>query len=187
MRKLALLSALTLTACATGPVENGSGNPQDAFFARMKSLCGQNFEGRLETTDPADKDFAGKRLLARSVGCTDSEVRIAFDVGEDKSRTWIVTRTPDGVRLKHRHMLKDGSVDPLSNYGGDTVAPGTPARQEFPADAESKAIFTREGRTVSLSNIWAFEVEPGEMLTYELARPGRLFRVAFDLTKPVEE
>lgn len=186
MRGIAAFSCvLNLTACATVPAEPA--NPQDAFFARMKSLCGQNFEGRLATTDPADTDFAGKRLLARSAGCTDSEVRIAFDVGEDKSRTWIITRTPDGVRLKHRHLLKDGSVDPLSNYGGDTVAPGTVMRQEFPADQESKDMFVKEGREISLTNVWAFEVKPGKALTYELARPGRLFRVSFDLTKPVEQ
>lgn len=175
--------ALSLAACATTPPV--AADPADAFFARMKTLCGKTFAGRLANDDPADADFAGKALVARGVGCDDDEVRVAFDVGEDRSRTWIITRTPAGLRLKHRHLLKDGSVDPVSNYGGDTAAPGTPARQEFPADAESKAMFMREGRAVSLTNVWAFEVEPGVALTYELARPGRLFRVTFDLSKPL--
>lgn len=177
------LATLGLTACATTSAEFA--NPQDVFFAQLKSLCGKNFEGRLVSTDPADADFAGKRLLARGVGCSANEVRIAFDVGEDKSRTWILTRTPAGIRLKHRHLLKDGSVDPVSNYGGDTMTPGTALRQEFPVDQESKDMFVAEGRTVSLTNVWAFEVEPGKALTYELKRPGRLFRVSFDLTRAV--
>jgi hypothetical protein len=36
-----------------------------------------------------------------------------------------------------------------------------------------------------MTNVWAIELEPGRRYVYELARPGRLFRVEFDLTKPV--
>ena len=82
-------------------------------------------------------------------------------------------------------MLKDGTEDPVSQYGGDTTQPGTALRQAFPVDAFSKAMFTKEGRTVSNTNIWAFEVAPGQTLTYELARPNRLFRVAFDVANPI--
>lgn len=176
------LVAIAMSGCATTAAKPV---PADLFFASLKSLCGKSFAGRLVTTDPADAGFAGTPLVARSVGCGKGEVRIAFDVGADRSRTWIITRTPDGLRLKHRHLLKDGSVDPVSNYGGDTTGPGNALRQEFPADAESKAMFAREGRQVSLTNVWAFEVAPGDTLTYELARPGRLFRVTFDLSKPL--
>jgi hypothetical protein len=71
-------------------------------------------------------------------------------------------------------------------YGGDTAAPGTAGRQAFPVDAESRALFTRENRAASLNNTWALEVEPGRLFVYELSRPGgRLFRVEFDLTRPV--
>lgn len=184
LRYLPLLALLGCTTPQTPPAA-----PADAFLAGLKTLCGRTVSGRLVTSDPADAAFAGKALVARSVGCTDDEVRIAFDVGEDRSRTWIVTRTATGLRLKHRHLLKDGSVDPVSNYGGDTVAAGTAQRQEFPVDAESRAMFAREGRSVSNTNVWAFEIAPGAALTYELARPaesgkpGRLFRVTFDLSK----
>jgi hypothetical protein len=70
-------------------------------------------------------------------------------------------------------------------YGGDTSDAGTATRQEFPEDAESKALFEREGLAASLGNVWALEIEPGVRYAYELARPGRLFRVEFDLTRPV--
>ena len=66
-----------------------------------------------------------------------------------------------------------------------TASAGTAERQEFPVDAESQALFTREGRTVSNTNTWAMEIRPGRSFVYELARPGRLFRVEFDLTRPI--
>lgn len=52
-------------------------------------------------------------------------------------------------------------------------------------DAESRALFQREGLTASVGNTWAIEIDPGATFVYELARPGRLFRVEFDLTRPV--
>jgi len=70
-------------------------------------------------------------------------------------------------------------------YGGDTATPGTAGRQEFPVDAESKALFERQGLKASMTNTWAIEIAPGQRYVYELARPGRLFRVEFDLTKPI--
>ncbi len=171
---------LALSACVS---VRQKPSEQDRFFAAMQTTCGKQFSGRMVTNDPADADFAGKAMLARGVGCSKDEVRIAFDVGEDRSRTWIITRTGAGLRLKHRHLLKDGSVDPLSNYGGDTANAGSAKRQEFPVDDFSKILFTKEGRTVSLTNVWAFEIDPSKTLTYELARPNRLFRVSFDLSQ----
>lgn len=71
-------------------------------------------------------------------------------------------------------------------YGGDTTQPGSEQRQEFPVDAESVAMFQREGLKASVSNTWAMELVPAQRFVYELSRPGgRLFRVEFDLTKPV--
>lgn len=182
MKKLSFVFALLLTGCATSdPVAL----PADGFFRELSLLCGKSFEGKLAAGDDSDASFKSAKMRAHVRECTSREVRIAFDVGEDKSRTWIVSKTESGLRLKHRHMLKDGTEDPVSQYGGDTVTSGTVMRQEFPADAFSKDMFTKEGRTVSNANIWAFEIMPKQVLTYELARPGRLFRVSFDLARPV--
>ena len=72
-------------------------------------------------------------------------------------------------------------------YGGDTSTPGTLVRQEFPVDAGSIAMFEREQRSASVTNVWAMEIEPRKRCLYELSRPGgRLFQVEFDLTKPAE-
>lgn len=184
MRLPAFLASALLPACASlAPPQ-----PADAFMASLRSLCGRAFEGRVVTGDPADADFAGKRLVMHVRECPAGEVRIPFHVGDDRSRTWIVTRTATGLRLKHDHRHADGSPDELTMYGGDTATPGTPARQEFPVDAESIALFTRTNRTVSNSNVWAMEVNGGTF-AYELRRPpipgGRFFRVEFDLARPV--
>lgn len=182
MRKLLVLGALSLASCASTP---DPASPADTFFQRLSTLCGKSFAGKLIAGNESDASFATADLRVHARECSDREIRIAFDVGEDRSRTWIVTRTESGLRLKHRHLLKDGSEDPVSQYGGHTATVGTASRQEFPVDEFSKAMFTREGRTVSNTNVWAFEVETAQVLVYELARSGRLFRVSFDLVKPL--
>lgn len=184
MKRIATLALLALGACATAPVPV---SPQDAFFANLTALCGQRFEGRVVTTDPADAAFANGRLLMHVRDCSANEVRIPFWVGEDRSRTWVITRTDAGLRLKHDHRHEDGTEDVLSQYGGDTADAGTAERQEFPVDQFSKDLFTRENRTVSNTNVWAVEVHPGRIYAYELRRENRHFRVEFDLTRPVAQ
>ena len=175
---------LILSGCTTLAV----GQPADAFMARLQSLCGQAFEGRAVTGDPADAAMRSQRLVMHVRECSAAEVKIPFFVGDDRSRTWVITRTATGLRLKHDHRHADGSPDELTMYGGDTATPGTAVRQEFPVDAESIALFTRTNRTVSNSNVWAMEI--GEsVFAYELRRPPgpaeRYFRVEFDLRRPV--
>ena len=182
-------AALTLAvpACTTLSASRDPA-PQDAFFERLSTLCGQAFAGRVavDTPAPAGNDpFAGKPLVMHVRECSERELRIPFHVGSDRSRTWVIAHTGGGLRLKHDHRHEDGSSDAVTMYGGDTANAGTASRQEFPVDAESKAMFLREGRAVSVSNTWGLEVEPGRVFVYELARPQRLFRVEFDLTKPV--
>ena len=184
MRWLVVLALAALAACANiAPPP-----PADAFFTRLHALCGRAFEGRVVSDDPNDASFAGKRLVMHVRECSPGELRIPFHVGDDRSRTWIVSRTANGLRLKHDHRHEDGSPDELTMYGGDTAAAGTAARQSFPADAESVALFTRTNRAVSNDNIWALEVD-GRTFAYELRRPpipgGRFFRVEFDLGRPV--
>lgn len=179
--------AVVLSSCATPTLRTTT--PQDAFFERLSALCGKAFAGRIaiDTPAPTGSDpFAGKPLVMHVRDCNERELRVPFHVGDDRSRTWVVTRTGSGLRLKHDHRHADGSSDAVTMYGGDTASAGTASRQEFPVDAESKAMFSREGRAVSNTNVWAMEVEPGRVFVYELARPGgRLFRVEFDLSKPV--
>lgn len=182
-RLIPLAAALGVAGCATASTP---ANPQDAFFDRLSALCGKAFAGRIASPPvEADADFAGKALVMHVRECSADVIRVPFHVGEDRSRTWVVTRTGAGMRLKHDHRHDDGSEDRLTQYGGDTAAPGTPARQEFPADQFSKDMFVAQGLPQSVPNVWAMEVEPGRLFAYELRRPGRFFRVDFDLTRPV--
>lgn len=181
---LAATLCLILSACATTPVPSG---PQDVFMTRLNALCGQRFEGRVVTTDAADSGFAGQRLLMHVRDCSATEVRIPFSVGEDRSRTWIVTPTATGLRLKHDHRDPDGTEHALHMYGGDTADAGTAGRQAFLVDAFSIALFNANEAAVSTTNVWAMEVYPDRMFAYELRRPNRHFRVEFDLTQPVAE
>jgi hypothetical protein len=185
MRRLLGLTMALLAGCAHG----GAGAPaQERFMERLRAHCGRAYEGRLVSSDAADAAMAGQRMVMHVAACGPDGVRIPFHVGDDRSRTWVITRTPAGLRLKHDHRHRDGSPDELTNYGGDTGGPGTATRQLFPADAESIALFRRTGREVSAANVWAVEVTDTRF-AYELRRPpgpgARFFRVEFDLTRPV--
>lgn len=184
MKRLILTCLLALSACASAPAADVG--PQAAFMARLKELCGQRFEGKIVSTDAADADMAGQRLIMHVRDCTADEVRIPFAVGADLSRTWVVSRTPDGLRLKHDHRHEDGTEDVLSQYGGDTAVAGSATRQEFPADAFSKELFRTRGNPASVTNVWAMEAG-ATVFAYELRRPQRFFRVEFDLSRPMAE
>lgn len=165
--------------------------PADQFMAAVASHCEQAFAGRVITNTPASATpdpFDGKQLVMHVRGCDapTQELRVPFHVGEDRSRTWVLTRSTTGLRLKHDHRHADGSPDAVTMYGGDTVAAGSAKRQQFPVDAESVAMFTAQAMTASNNNTWAMEIEPGKRFLYELSRPdGRLFQVEFDLGKPI--
>jgi hypothetical protein len=178
-----LAAACTLAGCASLPEV---ADPQHAFFEALRPLCGRAYEGRV-TSAPveADREMGASRLVMHVASCSADEVRISFHVGGNRSRTWVVTRAATGLRLKHDHRHEDGSADELTQYGGDTSEPGTAERQQFPADAFSRDMFVRTNRAVSVPNVWAIEVHPARMFAYELRRPGRHFRVEFDLTRPV--
>jgi len=179
-RILLLGMPLAMAACAP------STSPDQDLFDRLSAYCGQAFEGEVTSDDPRDADFASERLVMHVRECTDETLRIPFHVGEDRSRTWVITRlTGDGLRLKHDHRHEDGSEDVLTQYGGDTEGAAGSVRADFPADAESQALFEREGIPVSMDNVWLITLRE-DSFVYALARPSRHFSVAFDLTEPVE-
>lgn len=187
-RPLVVAALLAMLTACVSTVPPATMTPADAFFARLTALCGQAYAGRvaIDTPAPANDAFAGKPLIMHVRECSADTIRIPFHVGDDRSRTWVVTRNARGLRLKHDHRHRDGSEDQVTQYGGDTIEAGTADRQEFPVDAESVALFRREGLAASVDNTWAMEVAPGRSFVYELSRPGgRLFRVVFDLSEPV--
>jgi hypothetical protein len=190
MRRFTAIAAMfLLSSCAaTSPAP---ASPHDAFLAAIQQHCGKAYAGRLVTDDDADADMRGKPMVMHVRGCTADRAEIPFhiaqigpDNGWDRSRTWIITRTASGLRLKHDHRHADGSKDALTLYGGDTAGPGTAAFQAFPVDGESIALFRSEGRIASITNIWAITIDE-RRFAYELRRANRHFRVEFDLTRPI--
>lgn len=207
----AALVALSLAACSGGeaPVEDGAGETattaQDEFWAALSSHCGKAYAGALVSDDAADADMAGAEMVMAVAECSDDRIAVPFHIrgGDgtwDRSRTWLITRNDaGGLRLKHDHRHEDGESDAVTMYGGDTAPgdTGTARAQSFPVDAESVAMFEREGLTASVTNVWTVEVDPagteGGVYAYQLRRTveggapeDRLFRVEFDLSEEVE-
>jgi hypothetical protein len=182
--------ALLVFACGPGNDEQPAAGAaataapeQEQFWAALTELCGAAFEGRVIEAPADDTTFTGRRLVMHARQCDENEIRIPFHVGEDRSRTWVLTRTGDGLRLKHDHRHEDGSDDEITMYGGDTATPGTAHSQEFPADEHTASLIP-----AAATNFWTVEIVPGEMFAYALRREGtdRRFRIEFDLTNRVQ-
>ncbi len=154
-----VLLAVTGAACAGSPRHT---SPASQFLDAVAALCGNAYGGRVTANDPAapNDPFVGQALVMHVRSCEAGRVLVPFHVGEDHSRTWVLTLHGDRIRLKHDHRHKDGTEDELTQYGGDSTNPGTPNRQEFPVDQFSIDLFTRTNRTVSNTNTWAMEVHP---------------------------
>lgn len=175
-----LLAALALClGCARAATPP---SPQDEFWASLQAICGQAFAGTVAEAPAGDTTFAGRELVMHVRSCEENQVRIPFHVGEDRSRTWVVSRTDSGLRLKHDHRHADGSEDAITQYGGDTAEPGQAGRQEFRADSLTAVLIP-----AAATNVWTLEVEPGSRAAYALRREGtdRRFRIEFDLSRPL--
>jgi hypothetical protein len=179
-RRIAVVLLLWASGCGgTADEAPAEASAQDRFFAELESMCGQAFEG--EATLVSGEGFDG-RMVMHVRRCSEDEIQIPLHVGENRSRTWIVTRTGQGLRLKHDHRHEDGSDDPVTQYGGDTRDPGTATSQSFPADA-----YTADLLPEAATNVWSLTVEPGERLTYHLTRHGEpRATFVFDLSREVE-
>lgn len=162
----AATAALIVLLAITAPAAT---DPRDAFFATMRGLCGARFEGAM--TFPTDNrdDFAGKLLVATVEKCGDTEIRVPFLVGEDRSRTWVFTRTSDGLQLKHDHRHADGTPDAITMYGGMASATGTSHSQSFAADAHTAKLIP-----AAVTNVWTVTLSAdGTTLSYHLERDGK--------------
>lgn len=137
------------------------------------------FQGQL-VTDPVD-GFSGKNLVMHVLSCDDNRILVPFNVGENRSRTWIFTKKNNRIELKHDHRMEDGSDDEITMYGGTSTNAGTANMQLFPADQE-----TQDNIPYAFSNVWWVTVNDS-VYSYNLRRIGRssVFTVEFDLTQEV--
>lgn len=160
-------------------------DPQLQFFSQIKAHCGKAYLGKVLKGNASDQAMREQSLVMHVRECSDSELKVPFHIGDDRSRTWIISKTTDGLQLKHDHRHADGSADKITMYGGTTIAKGTENSQYFPADQFSKAMFIANNMTASTGNTWLIEIIPGKVLRYGLKREGREFMVEFDLTKAI--
>ncbi|TDR23703.1 hypothetical protein [Marinicella litoralis] len=163
MKKLMIIMLFVLlSAC----VKKVAPNNQQAFFSHLKSLCGQVFEGASTYPDDPEHDFAGQLLVADFAHCSEQEIRIKFAVGEDHSRTWVVTQSAKGLLLKHDHRHADGTPDEITNYGGWANDQGNDWRQHFAADQTTADLIP-----AAATNVWMLQYDPNsQILTYDLKR-----------------
>jgi hypothetical protein len=158
-----------------------NGSPSEQFWDKLRESCGQAFEGQL-VSPSSDPRFAG-RLVMHVRSCEEGRIRIPFFVGEDRSRTWVLTKDESGlIQLKHDHRHDDGSEDKVTQYGGKASNTGSAQVQFFPADQ-----FTAELLPAAVGNVWWITVDDTSY-TYNLRRLGgeTVFSIKFDLTKPIE-
>ena len=181
------LTSAALSLLLTSPLmakATSSDNQYESFFSSISAHCGKAFEGQISVDTHPSPILTDKRLVMHVMSCDENELRIPFHIGDNASRTWIITKTSDGLSLKHDHRHQDGSEDRMTMYGGHTVDAGWPQVQSFPADRFSQDMFVELGRPQSVGNTWQMFIYP-DSFSYRLIRQGREFRADFDLTKPV--
>lgn len=103
--------------------------PSVQFWEKLLTHCGKAYEGELITggTD----DFIGRKLIMHVRSCKEGIIQIPFVVGENRSRTWILTLKDDLIQLKHDHRHQDGSEEDITQYGGTSPNTGLAGLQFF--------------------------------------------------------
>lgn len=153
----------------------------DQFFENLKKHCGKAYAGSMPG-GASVKDFEGKQLVMQVRACESERIRIPFFVGDDRSRTWVLTRENGRIKLKHDHRHDDGTEDKVTQYGGTATNAGFAHMQIFPADQQTASLID-----YASGNVWWITLS-GTEFSYNLRRIGsdRFVSVVFDLTKEVE-
>lgn len=153
------------------------------FWQQLKQHCRKTYEGTVTSGATSNDGFSGKRLVMHVLSCSEDQLLIPFNVGENRSRTWILTKVKDRIELKHDHRHEDGTNDAVTMYGGTTTNSGLPGIAVFPADQMTVTTIP-----AAATNVWWITIN-NTTFTYNLRRIGsdRLFTVTFDITKPVDK
>ena len=139
---------------------------KSAFFNSLSALCGETFEGEMTFPTQGQDSFAGKVLVAKIDACSETEIRVPFHVGLDKSRTWIISKTEQGLQLKHDHRYENNTPHKINMYGGVSDSGGSALSQSFYADDHTKSIIP-----AASTNVWSITLnQQGTTLIYYLER-----------------
>lgn len=180
-----LFLGLVLTLSPAAFAQNKTADARAEFWNALQALCGKAFAGTVAAAPEGDETFKDKPLVMHVRACEKNRVRIPFFVGDDRSRTWVLTRQKSGaILLKHDHRHADGTPDRVTMYGGATSNSGSATRQMFPADEQTTSILP-----AAAANVWWIELVAGEYFSYNLRRMGtdRYFSIKFDLKKETTE
>jgi hypothetical protein len=170
---IALILAVLITACSSesSQQETSSDNmilvsAETAFFQTLSERCGDVYYGESVFPDNPEHELYGASLKMTIESCTETELRIPFQVNEDRSRTWILTLSDEGLLFKHDHRYDDGTPHDLTNYGGWAAEGGSPTKISFPADEQ-----TAEMLPEAVTNVWTMELDlTNNQFTYFLER-----------------
>lgn len=176
MKKILVVIAMLFSFLIYGQEKSGA----KQFWENLQKQCGKSFTGEVKE-GAANDTFREKKLVMHVRNCDKNTIRIPFFVGDNKSRTWVLTYEKDRIQLKHDHRHEDGSEDKVTQYGGSTTNSGSSMLQFFPADQETSNLIPN-----AAANVWWITLDETSF-TYNLRRIGsdRLFTVKFDLTKTV--
>src|SRR5690606_37918767 len=89
---LGLLTSTTIQAQTASSKASSEvvSSPAREFWKRLTAHCAKAYEGR--SADGINQpDFEGKRLVMHVRYCDATTIQIPFFVGDDRSRTWVLT------------------------------------------------------------------------------------------------
>ncbi len=66
--------------------------PVETFWKELEKLCGKAYAGTVVADTTGDERFKNKAMVMHVRSCKKDQVRIPFMVGDDRSRTWVITR-----------------------------------------------------------------------------------------------
>ncbi len=153
------------------------------FWANLKKHCGKSYQGEILAGGKEGDGFTGQKLVMHVKSCEYNRIRIPFNVGDNLSRTWVLTLDEKNlIQLKHDHRHQDGSEDQVTQYGGKASNTGFENLQMFPADQQTSDLIG-----YASGNVWWITLDQ-KTFTYSLRRMGteRVFSVSFNLEKPIE-
>ena len=164
------------------PEEIETNEPVVEFMENLKSFEGKSFYGKVLFPENPEAPFNADTLFVIFESFTETEARMPFILGNDKSRTWVLTKNENGLLFKHDHRHSDGTPEEITMYGGYADDKGNALFQNFPADEETSTMMPETS-----TNVWTFKFnEEMTEFHYILERHSApRFHVVFDLTTPI--
>lgn len=158
-------------------------NQQDEFWSKLLALCGKAYSGQIAMASADDSTFHGKTIVIHARICAGDNVLIHLHIGENRSITWIISKSAELITFRHDHRNEDGSESYFSWYGGTTTNRGTAWTQFFPADQG-----TLDKSVEAAGKVWWLEFRPDDLLIYHQDDlvSSRRTSLVFDISSPVD-